>query len=532
MNIKGIKLNKKLIKLLYESKDKLNKESYRGLNVFNKFSWSGFSKDEFVNLLKLFVSLDENGLFDEVLKEQTFIFNYSTDITEMDIATVLMYKGNPCFIDIESKNGNDESLEGKIEQQLLKRKEEHLPQFLKGKPFITIGFINGRFVKAYFYDGKNNIEIRFFEYIKDIFKNMTSYADVTEFMTQICNISSITQIGLKIENNTYNFYSDTNKIYELLTKKMEGHDAAIIYGNAGTGKSVLALKLFYEIDNTKLLLLNSKLYYTLEFDKKYYSKNKATFNTESFLEMINSNTISIIDECQRLPIETMVKIIKKSKFTFLFGDNRQAFCKNSSLLSYKELESTLKKQYEIDSYSKHISKARRYSDEVDKALGILTSNSDITSDIKIPSDYKIKLFYDENEFLAAYDNEEAIKKIYTPIHCGADLIKIADKTFYKAKYNDDDFSILPSTSSYYGITYHALSFDIDHCFVYLKNIKIITKDKKRFMFYKDTYEDFDEVNYFLNELNILFTRGKKSLNIYVDDIETYLYLNYRLSKIR
>ena len=41
----------------------------------------------------------------------------------------------------------------------------------------------------------------------------------------------------------------------------------------------------------------------------------------------------------------------------------------------------------------------------------------------------------------------------------------------------------------------------------------------------------EKITKFLNELNILFTRGKKTLNIYTNDLEVYLYLNKKLKSI-
>ena len=109
---------------------------------------------------------------------------------------------------------------------------------------------------------------------------------------------------------------------------------------------ILALKLFFENTHTKILILNSKLYYALNFNKNYYYENRATFNTDIFLNIIDDKTISIIDECQRISIDTMAKIIKKSKITYLFGDNRQACFRGSTLLKSKELEKILKEKKE------------------------------------------------------------------------------------------------------------------------------------------------------------------------------------------
>lgn len=159
MNIKGLKLNRKLIHLINDSIDTINGNNLHGIDYFNAFSWKGFTKEEFKNLLKLFVYLDSSNVFSIFSDDQTFIFNYSTDVTELDIATVAEKDGKPILIDIESKNGEDKDLQKKIEEQVKKRKNDHLPQLIKNNPFLTIGFANEGFVCGYYFDGNSTFEI-------------------------------------------------------------------------------------------------------------------------------------------------------------------------------------------------------------------------------------------------------------------------------------------------------------------------------------------------------------------------------------
>lgn len=536
MNIKGLKLKRKLIYLINDSIDTINANNLRGIDYFNTFSWKGFTKEEFKNLLKLFVRLDSSNIFSIFSDEQTFIFNYSTDITEIDIATVAKNDEKPVLIDIESKNGGDKDLQKKIREQVRKRKDDHLPSLMKNSPFLVIGFANEEFVCGYYFDGVSTSEILKFEEIKIIINRFHEYRDVEDYLTQTSNLLSIAKVCNDIEKGSYKFYEDTNRNYARLIDKIGKEDASIIYGHAGTGKSVLALKLFFERQDTKILIVNSKLYYALKFNGKYYHENRATFNTDYFLNIINKDTISIVDECQRISVETMGEIIKKSKITFLFGDNRQACFQKSTLLNAKDLERELKEKYEITVSSKEISKSRRYSDAVDKSLSFLTSRDLNNKDIKLPADYQINLFYDEHKFMEHYKSQEGIKKIYVPINQAKNYenLNIDGITLTKAYYNDDSFSIWTDSLNYYGTTYHALSFDIDHCFIYLDKIHMISLGRKQVMFYRNscTKENIREIDLFLNELNVLFTRGKKSLSIYVNDIETYLYLNLLLSKLK
>lgn len=63
---------------------------------------------------------------------------------------------------------------------------------------------------------------------------------------------------------------------------------------------------------------------------------------------------------------------------------------------------------------------------------------------------------------------------------------------------------------------------------------MISLGKKESMFYENVLskDDMTKLELFFNKLNVLFTRGKKSLSIYVNDIETYLYLNHKSSKLK
>lgn len=244
--------------------------------------------------------------------------------------------------------------------------------------------------------------------------------------------------------------------------------------------------------------------------------------------------LSIVDECQRLSIKDIVEIVKKSKFTFLFGDNKQAFFKNNILDSGKQLKEKLENEYRFNVSLRVLKKSRRYNDEVNIALEFLTNPSNKKPKISLPTDYKIDVFYDENKFIDEYESTTGIKKIYTPIYHSCNELIIGNRKFIKAKYNDDGFSVWSDSANYYGITFHALSFDIDHCFVYLKSTNMIKFNNKQYIFYKNNIEgiEYSDIQIYMNELNVLFTRGRKSLKILADDIETYLYLNSLINKLK
>ena len=532
MNIKGLKLNKILAQKLLSSYDDL--PNFYGIDTFKSFSWIGFSRDEFKNLLSLFCSLLDLGCFENTDNYHPFIFHYSTEITEMDIVTVLNGE-KPVFVDKKKKNcDNIEDLNNKMERQINNRITNHLPQLLKKESYVVAGFINNALYKAYYYDGEKLITINTIENLIELLNTFKPNEKVEEYLVQSSNLASIVKVCNDIKSGNYRYYEETNRIFESITGKMADNDVCLVYGNAGTGKSILALRLFFEMPKTKILLMNSKLYYALNL-QYMYKDGKTTFNSSDFFNMIDKETISIVDECQRLSKQTMADIIKKSKFTFLFGDNKQAFTpRNSTLESCKELGLYFQNECGFKVTTRVLKTAKRYSEETDKSLSFLTTIDPKIKECKLPNDYQINIFYDENLFIEKYNNTSGIKKLYVPLSESPFHLSIGGVLFERAKYNDDGFSVFAGATEFYGTTYHALSFDIDHCFVCLKKTEMITFNKKRIMYYSpyNKAPSLSDIQVYLNELNILFTRGRKSLNIYVENVSTYLYLSYLLSKMK
>ena len=57
MNIKGLRLNRTLIKLL--NNDIIDVSRWKGLDSFINFQWKGFNNGEFYNLLNAFEKFDK-----------------------------------------------------------------------------------------------------------------------------------------------------------------------------------------------------------------------------------------------------------------------------------------------------------------------------------------------------------------------------------------------------------------------------------------------------------------------------------------
>ncbi len=111
-------------------------------------------------------------------------------------------------------------------------------------------------------------------------------------------------------------------------------------------------------------------------------------------------------------------------------------------------------------------------------------------------------------------------------------ILVGDEIFYMADRDFFTFSISVEYKNYIGHTLHAISFDVENNYIFLKNVRVIRKKGKDILVKEgEDIRNEEKITKFLNELNILFTRGKKSLNIYTNDLEVYLYLNKKLKQI-
>lgn len=534
MNVKGIRINKKLAYALNQRIDDIPLGTLRGLDVFNSFNWIGFSKNEFKSLLSLFDVLISTGCFARVEDDHLFVFNYSTDVAEMDIASVVRMDDRRVFIDIESKNGSDDHLPQKINRQIEKRIKNHLPQLLGSNPYIIAGFTNGNLVKCVYFDGAEKLEITSMEEFAQLTNEFEGDNEAEGALYQSSSLASIVRVCSDIRSGKYSYFEETCRLSDALMEAQRDYDCAVVFGNAGTGKSVLALKIFFENQNSKFLVLNSKLYFAMGLSREY-AKGRATFNSKSFISSIGEDTVSIVDECQRLPLEQIKQIVEKSKFTFLFGDCRQTFSNTGFLDGAERLSEILESECGVKCFTKIVKKTRRYSDEVADALDMLTSLDESKTVGKLPGDYSIKVFFDENDFMSEFASVSGNKKLYLPI-CDArsETLSIGGKIFRKAENTDDNFSIWSSNNDVYGLTYHALSFDVDHSFVFLPDARVIEYGKKRvlYTFNKPDPLSFVDIRTYLNELNVLFTRGRKSLNILAKDIETYLYLKTLVNKLR
>ena len=532
MNVKGLKLTKEFIRKLYSQKAEIH-DVKECIEPFVEFQWKGFNNDEFSHLINSFETLDKAGLFNFLPDDYLFVFNFDNNVAEMDIVTIFADKdGKDIFLDIEVKNGEFDEVSKKLNAQLRKRIDSQMGEFLKSGKYLLIGLVNDSFFSSFFYDESEITEYKEIEELLKIAKNFNPEKSVETLIYQKSEMASLCSIWERIKNGTYPYYEDTNKHYKSIEDNILRKKAIFIYGDAGTGKSVLALRLFSEHQKeAKLLVVNSKLYYTLNLGFSFYSSGKAMFNSSEFIENLSHDDLAIVDECQRLSMDDMKLIAKKSKCAVFFGDEKQAWSEDSTDLNSKALCSEFEKSG-YASYCKKLTKAKRYSDETNKAITSLLFPSKQADAIKLPYGYTIYITFKPKTFLKMFKEADGLKKLYCPYtDSKGNTLTIDQEEFPCASRTDDNFSAMPDSTKY-GSTYHALSFDVDDCFVFLPHTKAIEFRRKSYLFTSCLEITEKNILKYQNELNILFTRGRKSLTICVEAISAYLLLRKRFLKMK
>lgn len=532
MNVKGLKINKYMFKRLEEiGLDNIKSNLLTGMDEFHSFVWSSFNRPEFKDLIHCLNILNDEGVFDNIDDNQLFIFNYITDVTEMDIVTSLKDEDDQnVIIDIEYKT-SVESKE-KLDKQIKTRVEEHMSQLFLNQKYLIIAMDEDGFYKANYYDSNQNVEIIDVEVIKELISSFNQSDRVEAIFTQANNLAGIHLLYDDMEKGKFKYYEENKRATDYILEKINiGYKAILCLSGPGTGKTVVAYKLLFENPDAIMLMMNKKFYFSLGL-QKYFRDGKCYFGTDTLRQHDYSDKILIIDECQRLSKNELLDIINKSKAAVIFGDLNQSFMPNDLNMDENELIEYLKEN-NVYSCKKQLKRSKRYNDSVDKALSYLSSkDNSLGKNIKL-EDYEINLYNDEMQFLKKYQETISGKKMFTTYNNRSkNEIVIANEKFTMADSEFHTFAIVNGFDKYIGHSLHAISFDVENNFVYLDNIGIVSRRNKDVLYRKDYPMVIESViNQTLNELNVLFTRGKKSLNIYVDDLEAYLYLNRKIKQI-
>ncbi|UQS84497.1 DUF2075 domain-containing protein [Apilactobacillus apisilvae] len=376
--------------------------------------------------------------------------------------------------------------------------------------------------------------------------------NLTEEQTKLIN---------KIENFTKNHINDQN------------HAIFTIYGDAGTGKSVILSKLFYDLQqmakdkNSQLyktdnhFLVNHpeilKVYKNMAGDEKNVLKKNFNRPT-SFINQLDkakkSVDITVIDEAHLLlsrgdhynnfyQDNQLEEVIKRSKITIIVFDHRQVL-RTKSFWNLNRLHKIID-QYPNDEY--HLSHQFRMtaSDELVQWINNFTDGQ-LT---KIPKNAN------NNYDFRIFDNAEKMRKAIVQKNNETGLSRIVSTSGYPStldggkhyvlepdfkmpwdqyNYTQTPWAEIPGTINEVGSMFTCQGFDLNYVGVILgppiyldgKSIKVdlnnftdVESLKKR----KDITDvkEFNEIKaqLVLNSVNVLMKRGVKGLYIFAHDEE-------------
>lgn len=542
MDVKGAILNLDTIRSLYGIIDSFDYSDgfLGGVDGFNLSPLNKF-KDEFPDVIKALEFLDREIFFGQKLEgNHEFVIHFENDVAEMDCATFLTIDSTPFFIDIEVKDTDDIS---QLDEQFNLRETDSLVQLNFSDNYILIGFLENGFAKAIIKHANERIEVFDFTQLKVYFSKLTNESiNLRLLLKDVESILKIQDVKNKIALHDFHLYSATrDAIQSIESNIFLGKRIIIIYGNAGSGKTVVALSLLYKYQEVKLLILNKNLYTVLALNQ-FYRNGTCFFGTNQYIDSLNSNSVAVIDECQRLSLNDINRIAKKAKTVVLLGDNNQAFTFSDSLLTEEELKTKLITNFGFeaeDISTKRMKKTARYNSRVNKLLEVLHNNSPIigyANEVKekVGDEFSIDVTMSETEFIGKYLGSSGLSRLYMPFSAKMEeVVNLSDKTFRVAGKDNVSFSIQNYYSTFVGNTYHAISFDVDNSFVILNNVGITKKDDFFFFYNKRDNPDvltLDTLKKFNNQVNILFTRGRKSLHILTDDFYVYTYLNFKIKR--
>lgn len=545
MSVSGVVIDLKAVNnVILDSVESFSLEEIQKFDTINNKN-SKIKKKEFINIINAFEDMIYQEIFKEVDDTQEFIINLVNNVSEFDAITILdSLKGN-LVVDIEVKRGETlleiEETKQKLSIQLKQKVNNHLNQMFVKENKLVIGYINNKFYKAFYFESGNSLE-EFFS-ISELKKKLDSLQIrkldlIVDRIINANNLDKINDIYTKLESGDFKLYDQcTKKVNEIKKHILENKKVIICLAKAGYGKTVLALKIFFdtrENPNYKLLVLNEKFYKSFNM-KKYFVTKKAFYGTDALISNITSNDYVIIDETQRLTKEQLKVIVEKSKCVIFFGDTSQAFRSNDDF--YKEeifINEIEKLTYNYVRVK--IRKPNRYDTSSDKAIRYMTTHINSTDEIEKLDKFDIKIFNNQKLFLKSYLENNENKKIFTLFDFGVknSLIVLKDDSeklhVFDLANRDDSTYAINSSDDIVGHSLHAVSFDVDHCYVILNDLTFNNRYDLPVPSCLNVEDEVSRIKY-TNELNILFSRGKKSLTILIADLKSYLWFNKRKKDI-
>ena len=541
MGVKGYRSTYGLISDLFDEKGYKN-FSLALLNGLDLLETPGQPQKYEVDSLRLaWLKIAKNNAFGGAKPKDNFFMFLNLGSDEMDACMfgereLAVGKKTYVWLDIEVKSslrgGVKEEIESALKQQVTRHSEVVMPSFFSDIDCVCVGFLDGEFVSAERqFQGKHSSldEEEFYSFMTDV-----SWSDDgLKYIQQITGIGNIRGIIRKIEAGTFVYHVDTSKKLDALEKLTASERFIVCYGEAGSGKSVLATSLFMRhhtdpTNTSRMLVMNQKFYRVLSMEK-FYADNGCFFGSDRFLEALTPDSVAIIDEAQRLEPDYLCKVLKKAKCLILFGDERQSFFGNDNLDGPNDIIGDIQSRTGIKGKIFPVKSPKRYDESVAVALESLTKIDAKPKRVESGSrNYSIRVIRDFDEFFDLY-NKDDYGRMFIP-HGDRETF-FSDPRIEKRGIQllDKDVIDFYAGKKYVGDTFHAISFDVDNNYVYLPNLTLDYLYQKRVLS-EDRLTTTDEKKRFLNELNVLFTRGLKSLTVFVPDVAAYLHIMSVLKK--
>jgi hypothetical protein len=540
MEIKAYKITfSQLIAIFTEDYEKMSLSLLDGLKKMGKPNITRYELDSIrLGIMDLY----KNKAFNEKSGKIDLYLNLNFGYGELDLSFFVTYKNKLTWVDFEEKTlsqgGDKEETRKKLEEQIEKHSNEILENYKNDCSYLIIGYIDNTFVKCLLKESEKSKANLKYEELLSVLQNSIPVENSETIISDLQHLGNVRNTIKEISTKKFKFFKTTTSYTKSIEALYEnGGKAAVCYGGAGSGKTIIAFNLLLNSkysDKVKLLLMNKKFYYSLGLDLYYFQK-KCFYGSNAFLDEIDADTIAVIDEAQRLPFDTLIEIVMKAKFTVILGDSNQSFYFSDNIMSMDELVDAIQSKG-IDCKGKTIAKFCRYNQETHELIQQLTSidgRKKLLNNFNEENcNYSFEIYNNLSVFLNDYLREDS-KKLFIPTK---DRYSFSPFLFENKKFelleNGEDIFSYPDREevSYIGDTFHAISFDVENCYVLLNNTGLSSIGKNQILTNKLSQNHTPEYDrQYLNELNVLFTRGTKSLHIYAKDVYAYLFLRMRLA---
>lgn len=404
---------------------------------------------------------------------------------------------------------------------------------------------------VYYFD--KNYKFRY-KSSKDLFKSnyninslIHSVNDVKSEIEQILTKNDELINLVKAYTGELHLTSVTKNNYESIVNDINnGVEYILTEGFARTGKTIICMRLLNDFSEANLLLMNLYFYKSLvnafSFCDVKFPYNRIfhpSLNepTGSWNNGLNCNlNFLIVDEAQRLgvipavkgrngkyfPERDQLKIIFSAtnhKHTIFFGDRLQAI--NSSL--DRGFDNITKKLNDFGlGYKKYY-----FEYSIGIPLNILNSMKYLVYDQNIQgnsvlNDFEINLFNSKDKFIESYEMSKISKKhlasIYYPKLTLGKYEALPEPYSKKFEYFLDS----QIKSKYILFPHHIISRELDELYIYIPKHVSIKNNK---------INCSEDLKYLLNQLYVLFTRARLSLNIYCENDKLLKYFGKKIENL-